>query len=269
MGTDPLTVRGAIVHVPARIVTAGQIVFCTDIGYPPMEFEQDGVLTGAEIEIGREVARRLGVAAAFVNQRFDGIVDALYAGRCDAILCAMTDKADRRDRLTFVDYIRAGQVIVVPKGNPKNIRSVEDLADQLVLVQDDTSKSDAIREFDAANQRRGLLPMRLAAFKGTTQETTRKAAEMLRAGRADADFLDLINAAYNVRKYPDAIELAGGVVNREPYGIAFRKDDTELQEAVCAVVKAMYLDGTMLRLLRAWDLEEVAFGEGREVRISG
>jgi polar amino acid transport system substrate-binding protein len=251
-----------------KISQAGRLRFCTDIGYPPMEFRDGDEVTGADIEIAREVAHRLGVEAEFVDEPVEGIIDALYARRGDLIINAFTDNASRRERLTFVQYITVGQTVVVSRGNPLGIAAVEDLAGRQVLVQADTSNEQSLRELDAANQAKGLPPMRIAAFKGTTGETTRRAAETLRRGEADADFLDVINATWNA-KHHEEVDVADFVVNEHPYGIGLRKDDVDLQQAVLAAVTQLYADGTAQRILADWDLEDVVLSGPDDVKLSG
>src|SRR5690348_688652 len=103
----------------------GRLTFCTDIGYPPMEFyDDDRQPTGADIEIARALAKRLGREAVFIDQPVEGIIDALCEMRSDLIINAFTDNALRRNRLTFVDYLCVGQTVVVPSGNPLRIRSI-------------------------------------------------------------------------------------------------------------------------------------------------
>jgi polar amino acid transport system substrate-binding protein len=250
------------------IAAAGRLRFCVDIGYPPMEFRDDGEAAGADIEIAAEVARRLGVDVEFVDVPVEGIIDALYAGRGDLIINAFTDNETRRERLTFVHYMRVGQTVVVPSGNPRGIRSVADLAGRQILVQADTSNEESLRRLDADNQSNALAPMRIAAFKGTTAETTTRAAETLRRGEADADFLDVISAAWHAKHHPE-VEAADFVVNERPYGIGLRKDDVELHQRVRAAVRAMYADGVVHRILEKWDLGELALGGSDDVRLSG
>jgi polar amino acid transport system substrate-binding protein len=231
-----------------------------------MEFRQDGQIVGADVEIARATAHRLSLEAEFADEPVEGIIDALYAGRGDAIINAFTDNEARRQRLTFVDYLRVGQTVVVPCGNPLGIHSVADLAGRQVLVQADTSNEESLRQLDAENQARGLSPMHIAAFKGTTAATTTRAAETLRGGEADADFLDVINAAWNAGHYAE-VEVADFVVNEHPYGIGLRKGDGDLQEAVLIAVKDLYADGTIPCILEKWNLAEVALGGPDEVRL--
>jgi polar amino acid transport system substrate-binding protein len=233
-----------------------------------MEFRENGEVVGADIEIARATAHRLGLVAEFADEPVEGIIAALYAGRGDAIINAFTDNETRRRQLTFVDYVRVGQTVVVPRGNPLAIHSIADLSSRQVLVQADTSNEESLRQFDAENQEQGLAPMRIAAFKGTTAATTTRAAETLRSGEADADFLDVISAAWNARHHPE-VEVADFVVNEHPYGIGLRKGDHELQGAVLAAVKDLYADGTIPRILEKWDLAEVALARPAEVRLNG
>jgi polar amino acid transport system substrate-binding protein len=250
------------------IRASGRLTFCTDVGYPPMEFHQEGEPVGADVEIAAEIARRLGVEADFADEPVAGIIDALYAGRGDAIINAYTDNEMRRRYLAFVDYLSVGQTVLVPRGNPLGIRSVEDLAGRQVLVQADTSNEQSLRELDAANQSNGLPPMRIAAFKGTTAATTTRAAATLRRGEADADFLDVINATWNTKQHPE-VELVGFVINEHPYGIGLRKTDVELQQEVLDAVKEMYAGGAIRRILEKWDLAAVALAGPDDVRLNG
>src|SRR5262245_23675546 len=83
----------AAVPPPARIAAAGRIVFCSDLGYPPMESLQGSHAIGADIDIGSAISRSMRVKAHFRNVGFDGIIAALLAKKCDAILSGMTDTA--------------------------------------------------------------------------------------------------------------------------------------------------------------------------------
>jgi polar amino acid transport system substrate-binding protein len=244
----------------------GSLVFCVDIGYPPMEFYADGQPAGADVEIAGEIARRLGREAEFVDEPVATIIDALYEHHSDLIINAFTDNEMRRRRLTFVDYLSVGQTVVLPRGNPLGIRSPENLAGRRIAVQADTSNESSLRELDAANQANGLAPMSIAAFKGPTGASTERAAQALRRGEIDADFLDVISAAWNA-KHDGLVEVADFVVNEEPYGIGMRKDDHELQHAVHAAVHEIYTDGTISRILERWGLSELAFNDPRHVCI--
>jgi ABC-type amino acid transport substrate-binding protein len=60
----------------------------------------------------------MGVEAQFKNVGFDGIIAALLAKKCDAIISGMTDTAERRKQVDFTDYLIVGMSLMVKKGNP-------------------------------------------------------------------------------------------------------------------------------------------------------
>src|ERR1700760_1417451 len=97
--------RAAEVTPPDAIAKAGKIVFCTDISGPPLEYyDENNKPIGSDIDIGTEIARRMGVAASFNNTPFSGIIPALQARQCDAIISQLIDKVARRAVVDFVDY---------------------------------------------------------------------------------------------------------------------------------------------------------------------
>src|SRR5947207_523222 len=68
---------GSAIQAPASVKSAGSLVFCSDISYPPEEFYKGSKPVGSDIDIGAEIAKRMGVKAQFDNTGFDGIIPAL------------------------------------------------------------------------------------------------------------------------------------------------------------------------------------------------
>ena len=109
---------------PASISSAGKLVFCSDITYPPEEFYDRARSQSARTSTSAtSIARRMGVKAQFKNTGFDCIIPALLAKKCDAIISGMNDTPERRKQVDFVDYLKVGQSFMVKKGNPENITS--------------------------------------------------------------------------------------------------------------------------------------------------
>src|SRR5262244_590383 len=67
----------AEVTPPASIASAGKIVYCSDISGPPLGyFDENNNPIGSDIDLGKEIAKRMGVTAEFANTPFDGIIPA-------------------------------------------------------------------------------------------------------------------------------------------------------------------------------------------------
>ncbi|MCW2950537.1 MAG: atrA protein, partial [Thermoleophilia bacterium] len=137
--------QATTLHAPASVAKAGTLVICSDINYPPQEFMKRGKPVGADIEIGSALAKRLGVEPRFRNTPFDGIIDDLNASKCDAIISAMTDNAERRAEVAFVDYLRTGQSLLVQTANEDGIKGLDDLAGHTVAVQKGTTNEQFLR----------------------------------------------------------------------------------------------------------------------------
>jgi polar amino acid transport system substrate-binding protein len=252
-------------------VAEGKIEFMTDVGFPepgfpPMQFHVDGELRGVDIDIGREIARRLGAEADFRDVPLGEMTDLLTAGEGDALICGLTDRADRRDRLTFVHYLRIGQTALVAKGNPRGITTAADLAGKSVVVYGESSNALSLDALDRENQQAGLPPIFTGRVYGTTGASTRVEREAVLTGDADADFIDVHSALWSASQH-EALEVAPFVVNEEPAGIAFRKADGPAQEAVLSVVRNMYDDGTFQQILAAWNLERLCLRGADEVKV--
>ena len=123
---------------------AGTLVFCSDIEYPPMESLQGSKPIGADIDIGSAIARQVGAKVAFRNVGFDGIIAALQAKKCNAVISAMTDTAQRRKQVDFADYIDVGMSLMVAKGNPHHVHGLASLSGLTVATQVGTVEKDAL-----------------------------------------------------------------------------------------------------------------------------
>jgi polar amino acid transport system substrate-binding protein len=244
---------GASIQAPAAIKSAGKLVFCSDITYPPEESYKPGttIPEGSDIDIGEYVAKKMGVKAEFDNTGFDGIIAALLAKKCDAIISGMNDTPERKKQVAFVDYLKVGQSFMVRDGNPANIAGLSSLAGKRASVETGTTNKDFLDAQSKKLQSQGKQAIKVVPFPKDTD-----AANALKTGKVDAYFGDSPVVAYYLLKDPGAFGIAGNpsVVNPIPIGIAIRKSDTELQTAVTQAVRAIYGDGTMDKILKRWKL---------------
>jgi polar amino acid transport system substrate-binding protein len=236
------------IAAPAAIKSAGKIVFCSDISYPPEEYYDGTTPKGSDIDTGNEIAKRLGVSAEFVNTGFDGIIPALVGKKCDAIISGMNDTEERAKQVDFVDYMSVGQSFMVQKGNPSGINTLDDVAGKTVSVEVGTSNADFLTAKSDEFTKAGKKAITIQVFPKDTD-----AANALRTGKVDAYFGDAPVVAYYVKTASDSFAFGGDAINPIPVGIAIRKGD-ELKAAVSAAIDAMYADGTMKTILGNWEM---------------
>src|SRR5690606_25029806 len=116
----------------AEVQEEGKLIVGTEGTYPPFTFhDETGELTGFDVEIAREVGKRLGVEVEFLETQWDAIFAGLDASRFDMVANQVGINEERQASYEFSDpYITSTAVLVVAKGN-EEIKSFEDLEGKL------------------------------------------------------------------------------------------------------------------------------------------
>lgn len=241
----------AAIVVPDAIKTAGKLVWCVDVSYPPEEsYQADGsTAEGSDIDIANEIGKRFGVSVEIDNTGFDGIIPALQAKKCDLIISGMNDTPARAKVVDFVDYLKVGQGLLVPAGNPKAIKTLEDLSGKAVAVQLGTTNKDALDEANKTLVAGGKPKIDIQTFQKDTD-----AFQQLSLGRVDAYSGDSPVCAYYAAKSSGKFEVGGSPILPIPIGIAVNKSDTQLRDAVKAAIDGMYADGTLKSIVDKWGM---------------
>ncbi len=94
------------------------LTFAMSGAYPPFNFvDEQGELTGFDVEIGKEIARRIGVEGKPIATAWDGIIAGLLANRYDTIIGSMAITDERLKTIDFSSpYYRSGAQLFVKKG---------------------------------------------------------------------------------------------------------------------------------------------------------
>jgi polar amino acid transport system substrate-binding protein len=130
-----------------NLVQAGALTICSDIPYPPFEFEEGGEYTGFDIDLIREIATGMGLELEIQDVGFDGLQSGvvLAAGQCDLGASAMTITEEREENLDFSEpYYDSLQSLLVPADS--DIAAVGDLSGKKVGVQQGTTGEAYTRE---------------------------------------------------------------------------------------------------------------------------
>jgi polar amino acid transport system substrate-binding protein len=239
------------VKAPDSIAKAGKIVFCSDISGPPLGFfDENNQAMGSDIDLGNEIAKRFGVKAEWANTPFDGIIPALQAKHCDAILSQLFDKPARREVVDMVDYMYSSQALLVDKGNPKGIKTLDDLSGVKVAAENGTTIQSLIDDQNKKFAAAGKPPANLVIFPKDTD-----ALQALQIHQVDVYGTTLESAGYYILKAPEVFEVAGDPFSKILTGIATRKGETEMHDAIQKAFDAIKADGTELNILKKWHME--------------
>ena len=217
----------------------GVLMVAVEPSYPPMEYlASDGVtLIGFDIDLANAIAGKLDLRTEFVETSWDGIFAGVDTRRYDCIISGVTITPERLQRHNFSrPYMQNTIAIVMPRNSSRTVNSPWDLAGLRVSYQDETTADFFMQDLAA----QGL------AFAPFEYDRMMYCFEELRLGRVDTVVTDLI-VAYEYIGRSDFFEIVwqGG---EEELGIALRKGNDALTEAIDNALAELFEDGTMLRL---------------------
>jgi polar amino acid transport system substrate-binding protein len=203
------------------LVSDGTLTVCSDVPYPPFEdFDESSPsgFTGFDIDIVQAVADGLDLELAVKDSSFDGLQSglALNAGECDIAASAMTITEERQANLAFSDgYYDSKQSLLVPTDS--DIASIADLDGRRVGVQQGTT-GEAYTNENASGADIISFPSDAEMYQA------------IQAGQVDALLQDLpVNLVHTAG---GDFEIVEEFSTDETYGLAMRKDNTALVEAV-------------------------------------
>jgi polar amino acid transport system substrate-binding protein len=246
------TAKAATPAVPSSALqSAGKLQFCSDISTPPLESYGPGHKPqGSDIDIGTEIAKRLDLEPVWKNTAFAGIIPALQAGNCDAVLSQLFDKPERRKVVDFVDYMKSGQALLVPTGNPQKITGLDALCGRKVAAETGTTIADLLRAQSKKCQQAGKPGVTVRLFLRDSD-----ALQQLGLKQVDVYGTTTETVSFVSKQQAGKYVVGGSPFGEILCGIATRKGNAPLHDAIAKAFGAMQADGTYSRILAKWNLQ--------------
>jgi polar amino acid transport system substrate-binding protein len=238
----------------------GKLVICSDIPYPPQEFfDANGTATGSDIDIGTEIAKRLGLTAEIQNSVFDTIIAAVTSGKCDIIISAQNITSDRIKQVDMIPYFQAGQSFVVAVGNPLAINATTDLCGKKVGAETGTTEIDYLNgtgDYKGQGLSEACTKAGKPAIDVKSFGKDSDALLALQSGQVDAYFADSPVAGYYTVQHPDQFVLSGIPPLQPAFeGISVPKTSTSVTTAVQQALVSMINDGTYTTILTKYGVQ--------------
>lgn len=199
----------------------------------------DGGLQGFNIDLGEELARRLGRKISIEGTEFSGLVPGLNAKKYDFILAPVTVTPERAKAMLFTEgYLDTDYTFVTKKGVV--ITALEDLKGKTVAV----NKGSAYETWARDN-------MGKYGFKYDVYGNNADAVQAVQSGRADANLAGSTVAFWAAKQNP-AVQTSYTVKTGLVWALAFRLDDKAGRDAAGSALKCMKADGTVAKLATKW-----------------
>lgn len=239
-----------------RVLDAGKLTIGAEGNWLPYVYNEDGTgeLTGFEVEIAKEVAKRLGVEAEFnISNSWDPVIAGLDASRYDTVICGVNPKPERQEQYALSAPYAENPFCLVVAADNEEVKGFEDLEGKLAANSLTSTAGDIARKFGAELSDASLT----------------SAMDLISTGRADATVNNLAAVEEYMKERPDvAIKIAAVYepADDERWIIEsaamFRKEDQSLCNKVSEVLQEMIADGTCYNLTAQFFGESVADNTG-------
>ncbi len=242
-------------EVLSRVMEAKLLKVATDANWAPQSFmNENNEMDGFDVDVAKEIGKRLGVPVEFVTPGWDIITAGNWQGRWDMHVGSMTPTAERAKIFAFpaVYYYTPAAVAV---HSDSKAAQLSDLDGKIVgATTSSTFEAYANQDLtlDAAGAPAFTYQFKPGEVKSYANSST--AFDDLRLGdgvRLDAvvsslpSILDAAKAGYPIRQL-------GEPVFYEPLAVAIEHGDQELNDKIAEAVAAMKADGTLSTLSLKW-----------------
>ena len=225
---------------------------------PPMiSYASDGTtLQGAIVDLAAAMSRQMGRTIVFESIPFNGLLPAMEAKRIDIAFTLMNDTPEREKIVDFVDFFNLGTMLLIRKGNPEHVESLEALCGKTVSTVQGSTQIALVNEASAKCTASGK-----AAIENLQYAQPADARLQVQSGHVAA-FLG------NTPVMVYLAQTAGGgtvfdVVHGHEYqpvplGIAVAKSNPALRDALQKSLNALIANGSYLAILKKHGVESGA-----------
>ena len=216
---------------------------------------------GFDVDIAKALAQVFGLEADPETANFDSIIPSV-GSKYDIGISSFTVTKERLEAVDFVSHFDAGSAWAVKKGNPNKI-DTSDLCGKKVAVQTATMQETEANKIAKQCEADGKDKLEVISSKLQTDVTTNVVT-----GKADVFYADSPVAGYAIAQTDGQLEMLGKVEGVAPEGIVIKKGDSQMDEAVQKAVQKLIDDGTYLKILKYWGVEDGAI-ETSEINTPG
>ncbi len=222
------------------------LIMGLDDTFAPMGFrDEKGELVGFDIDLSKEVAKRIGAEIQYQPIEWSMKETELNTGNIDMIWNGYTITKLRQEEVAFTNsYLSNSQIIITLSDSPAV--KISDLEGLVVSTQAESSA------LDAAKAKSGFVES-IKDGKLIEFSTNNEAFNDLEAGRSDAIVVDEVLARYYMNKNgQEKYKVLDEDLGPEEFAVGLRKDDTELLKQINEAFDSMRSDGTYDEIYSKW-----------------
>ena len=220
----------------SQIQESGTLKVGVEGTYPPYTYhDDDGTLTGFDVDVAKAIANKLGVEADFTESDWDSLLAGIDSGRLDTVINAVSITDEREEKYDFAGpYFYITQQIVVAKDN-------DDIVDMASLDGKKMANTATTAYLDLLED---------AGVSLVQISTADEAVSLISSGRADFTTFNSVVFNEYLKQHPDANLKVAFVIPdvQDEYGVPVKKGETALYDAIQNAIDELKEDGTLSQL---------------------
>ncbi len=205
--------------------------------FPPFSYyNKEGELAGFDVDVSKEIARRLGRKVEIIATEWDGILAGLLADKYDAIIGSMAITPERAEVVNFSKpYYQSGAQLFIHRDNPNKVYSIKECnGKKISAVLGETYQR--------------YLEENFPKIEVVTLKSSVDIFEMLEAKRITGFVTDKLVGAWQVKSAGRPFVPVGSMLYAEDIAIPVKKEDSALLAQINEALNAMRSDGTMQKI---------------------
>lgn len=217
-----------------------------ELAYPPFETkDEQGNPSGVSVDFMKDFGEYIGKEIRIENISFDGLIPSLQTGKADMVMSSMTITEERKETVDFSDPY-ANALLAVLTNKDSQITSVDDLNQEGKKVAVKTGSTGYLY---AQEHLKNAEIIALQDESACVMEVSQ--------GKADGFIYDQLTI---YRNWQNNLDTTNAVFipfqDVEPWGIAVKKDNTELLDQLNEFIETYREDGGFEELTEKYLSEE-------------
>ena len=221
----------------ATIQDKGEITIGLEGDWQPFSYhDKDDKLMGVDVEVAKNIAKKLGVKANIVEGKWDGLLTGLSTGTYDLVINGVDITKEREKKFDFSTPYAYDHTVLVVRNDNTTITSFDDLKGKTTANSIGSTYMELGEDYGAT-------------VKGVDDLT--KCMDLVKSGGVDAT----INAATSINDYlqttkDSSFKIVDQSKESTPYAISMVKgdDNASLKKAVNKALKELKEDGTLSKI---------------------
>ena len=222
-------------NLNAKTIKEGVLTIATEGTYAPFSYYDDkNELKGYDVDIAREVAKKLNLKIEFLTAPWDAMLAAFDAGKADAVFNQVSVTDERKKKYDYAQHYTVVHGAIITHKDNDDIKSFDDLKGK--------------KNADSATSNWAKVAASYGA-QNVTVDSFSKSMELLVSKRVDTVVRDNIVFYDFIKQRPDApVKIAAEGSDTDYTAPIVQKGNTELADQISKAIEELKNEGKLAEI---------------------